>query len=133
MDKIDKQELKRTILLVSKIGGELKLKGISINSIDTPEKCYNLYYVGSGTNITIWKCYDNYESKLNHVEITEDNIDQIVDEVYSCVSGNIHSYIKQALINIGEDGEFETLKYFKRDLELFDKFKNEIYKLSSNG
>lgn len=129
--KLDKNELKKTILFVSKIGGELKLRGLSINGISTPEKCYNLYYGGgSVTSITIWKCYENYDSKLNHVEITDENIDQIVDEVYSCLSSNINDIIEKALINIGESGEFETLKYFDRDIELFNKFKEEVKRLS---
>jgi len=123
-----KKELKEAILLVSKIG-VLELSGLSINDIDTPKKCYNLYYGGGGTKIRIWKEYDNYNSKLNHVKITEETIDKIVDEVYECVTYNIHALIKQALLNIGEDGEYETLKYFDRDEKLFIKFKEEVLKL----
>lgn len=128
-NKISREELKTTILFVSKNNGSLKFRYLPIEDIGTTEKCYNLYY-GGGREITIWRDYENHYSKMHHATITAENIDAIVDEVFDCLTSHIGDHISQALINIGEDGEYETLKYFDRDLALYERFRAEVARLA---
>ena len=130
--KISKEKLKDVILTVSQIGGTLKFMCVLLKYLQTPEEWYNFYYGSGVIDICIYNTYDNPYSILDRSKISNDNIDAIVDDVYEYLISDVYPLIKQALINIGEGGEFETLKYFGRNKELFIKFQNELLKLSQN-
>jgi hypothetical protein len=124
---ITREELKETIKSVKKIGGHLKLQYIPKTDLNSTQRLNELYY-GGQRKIEIGKFYHNYWSKMgDFVEITDNNFEAILDEVYLAMKNNIASCLFQAMENMGLDDT--DLKYFDRNLELYKKFKAEVLKL----
>ena len=124
---VNKEELKQLILLNLKFQGELKLSYIPESVIHDIEECGSLYYGG-------WRRIElgqSYHRKGEFVDITDDNIDTIVDEIYDVLSNSIGNEILQALENL--EWEAEELKYFDRDKKAYNKFKKEVLRLKEES
>ena len=121
-----KEELRQVINLVREFKGSLTLSYIPQSKMQTPEKVYSLYY-GGWNKIEI---DDFYRNGKDFIEISESNIDEIIDKVYDCLSDNIGNCIMDALTNLELDDT--DLKYFDRDPELFKKFQDEVLRLKNN-
>jgi hypothetical protein len=122
--KMEKIRIKELIKIVQEFHGSVRLTYIPQSVIDSTEKLHELYYSG-WYELGIGKFYNNNRTEL--VEITDSNIDEIVDEIYECLSNSVGNEIFKALDNLKLDTE--DIKYFDRDPELFEKFKKEVLKL----
>ena len=127
---MEKQEIRDLILLVQKYNGYLTLSYIPQNKIKTPEDTYGLYY-GGWTKIEIDKSYRNFGSGVDINDLNSKTIDKAIDDIYTSLNESIGKHIGQALTNLNLD--YEDLKYFDRDLELFKKFQDEVRKLKETN
>lgn len=91
------------------------------------EELYGLYYSGQ-YKMEIGKYYS---TGMDTKEITNDNFEEIIDDVYFKLKGNISQHIFDALENLELDGEY--LKYFDDEPEMYEKFKKEVLKLKNNA
>ena len=125
---ITKEQLKQTIELVFLLKGQLTLSYLPSSIIETTEGCYNLYY-GGYKKMEIHPEYyrDGSCSLSTYKELG--GVDAVIDRIYQNIQDDISSYIMTALNNIGADDT--TVKYFDREPELYERFKNEVYKLKN--
>ena len=77
---ITKKELKQLILLNEKAEGYLQLSYLPESSIKDTEGAYSIYY-GGWRQMNIGTYYSAPHSEFRDAEITEENIDKIIDSV----------------------------------------------------
>ena len=118
-----KEKLKDLLLLVKQFDGNLTLSYIPKSKIYSVEEVYNLYYSG-WNKIEIGLYYNSCEECI---EMSNSNIDIIVDKIYDKLTDSVGEFIIPALNNLGLDDVY--LKYFDREPELFIKFQEEVLRL----
>jgi hypothetical protein len=123
---MEKQEIRNLILLVQKYNGYLTLSYLPQREIETPERCQGLYY-GGWAKMEIGNSYRNFAGGVDIDKLNSETIDKAVDDIYNSLNGCIGKEIGQALTNLELD--YEDLKYFDRDPELYKKFKKEVSRL----
>lgn len=123
---MEKDKLKELIKLVQQFKGYLTLSYIPSSVLDSTKKVYGIYY-GGWTKIEIGNSYRDQGEQFSFIDITDENIDDIVDKIYKTLNDSIGNEILQAIDNLKLDTE--DLKYFDRDPELFKNFKKEVRKL----
>ncbi len=121
---MNKEELKQLIQLNRKIGGYLTLNYFSLSDLNSTKELYDIYYSGF-RKIEIGLFYRNLDGKS--ILIKDDNIDDIVEDLYNLLLINISNEILLAFKNFG--WEFEELKYFDGDKKSYNKFKKEVLRL----
>jgi hypothetical protein len=121
--KIDKIKIKELIKSVRDFNGYLELNYVPSSTLKSTEELASLYYSGA-RKISLGECYHNGRE---FVDITESNIDEIVDKVYNTLMDNITYEINQALENL-ELGD-TYIKYFDREPEMYNKFQKEVLRL----
>ena len=127
---MEKREIRDLILLVKKYNGYLTLSYIPASEIKTTSKAASLYY-GGWAKIEIGHSYRNFCGGVSIDELNSETMDKAVDDIYTCLNESIGEHIGQALTNLNLD--YEDLKYFDRDPELYKKFKAEVRKLKKNS
>lgn len=125
---ITKDKIKSLIENVLLINGTLSINYLPETVIYSESILYNLYYTGPySIEINRYQYLDEETS----FDITNSNIDDIVDIIFNKLNDNIIIYIKEALDNLGLDDCY--LKYFDDEPELFKKFQDEVLKLKNNN
>lgn len=112
--------------MIRELGGEVTLHYVPEDVLDSPERLYELYY-GGPNRIEIGRRYYRNSGCANLTEITDGNLEGIVDQIAQCLEGDVGPQIQEALRNFGKEGEL--LKYFDREPELLHKFRGEVLKL----
>jgi hypothetical protein len=121
---MEKQEIHNLIKLVQRFNGNLSLSYIPQKKIKTPGDTYGLYHCG-WSKIEIG---DYYRCGPLYIEnLCDKTIDKAVDDIYITLNDCIGKHIDQALTNLNLD--YEDLKYFDRNLPLFQKFQDEVQRL----
>jgi hypothetical protein len=120
-----KEEIRQTIALIRKNGGELKLNYIPSEYLNDTEELCGLYYGGS-PNIEIGKYYRNYSE---FIEITDDNLEEVINKIYDVLTDSIKDEFHQAFKNF--EWAYEELKYFDDEKENYQKFKDEVLRLKN--
>jgi len=121
-----KEELKQSILLIRKNGGELNFNYIPSEYLNDTQELYELYYGGS-PKIKIGEKYYVYEG--DYIEITEDNLEEVINKIYDVLNDSIKDEFHQAFENF--EWEYEELKYFDDEEENYQKFKDEVLRLKN--
>ena len=118
-----KKKIKDLVKLVREFDGVLTLNFIPESTIYSTEELNGLYY-GGWTHMEIGKYYRN---SGECIEITDSNINKIVDKICDCLSDNVGECILKALKNMELDDV--NLKYFDREPKLLKKFQKEVLRL----
>lgn len=125
---VTKEELKKTIDLITKLKGSLTLSYLPVSKIETPKDCYNLYYGGFCKMEIYPELYRDGSCNISTYEELG-GVDVVIDRIYSNIKDDISPYIMTALNNIG--GDDTTIKYFESEPEMYQKFKNEVLRLKN--
>jgi len=125
---ITKEDIKSLINLILKFDGEATLSHIPKDTINSTLKLYELYY-GGWSKISIGK-YCRYEGK-NSFEVTNENINSVVDDIYKLLKECVGNEIFIALDYL--DLEPEELKYMDREKETYTKFKKEVRRIKKEN
>lgn len=125
---ITKEKIKSLIENVLLVNGTLTINYLSESVIYSEQKLYNLYY-GGLPNMEINRY--QYLDEESSFDITNSNIDDIIDIIFNKLNDDISIYINEALDNLGLDDC--DLKYFDDEPELFKKFQDEVLKLKNNN
>jgi hypothetical protein len=125
---ITKEQLKQTIELVFLLKGELTIPYLPLSIIETVKGCYNLYYGGYKKMEIYPEYYRDGSCNLSAYKELG-GIDAVIDRIYQNIQDDISTYVMTALNNIG--CEDTVVKYFGEKPELYERFKNEVYKLKN--
>lgn len=127
-----KEEIKDLVQLVRQANGVLTLAFIPQSTIFSTQELYNLYYSG-WSRIEIGSKYVCGSSES--IEITDENVDSIVDKIHAIMADDVGDYIHKALTNLGMDDT--QIKYFKSEGEEekvnLKKFQDEVLKLKEES
>ena len=125
-----KEEIKDLVQLVRQANGVLTLAFIPQSTIFSAQELYNLYYSG-WSRIEIGSKYVCGSSES--IEITDENVDSIVDKIHAIMADDVGDYINKALTNLGMDDT--QVKYFKSEgeEENLKKFQDEVLKLKEES
>ena len=96
MNKINKDEIKNLLVLSQKYNASLTLSYIPESSLYSTKELYGLYYSGW------YKIEISEYCRLPgcYIKIS-DNLDEVTDTIYKCLSDSIGKEILQALKNLG--------------------------------
>ncbi len=122
-----KEEIKSLLELLKKSNGELTIKYIPESTLYDTKELYDLYYGGSKKIIISGNHFMKNYGEIT--DITESNLDEIVDKIYDIMIDNISGHIFKVFKNL--HWEFEELKYFDHDKKTYNKFKKEVLKLKN--
>ena len=124
-----KSELMHLIKLNRKFESSLKLFYIPESSIIDEESTASIYYSG-WTPIEI---SSYYILKGDFIEIDDDNIDIVVDDIFSkldeCIGESIREYMRHKEI---PSDSYEFIKNFDGDKESFKEFKKLVFKFKED-
>ena len=130
MEEISKDDIVRMMDLITKMNGSITLSYLNISDLDSPKKCYNLYY-GGFSKIEIYP--DMYrDGRCNLSTFNElGGVECVVDRVYENLKNDVSKLIIPTIEKLGLDET--TMKYFDRDPGLYEKFINEIKILKNSN
>lgn len=123
-----KEEILNILNIIRNINGSLTVYYIPESYIYDTKKCYDLYYSGANKFI-IDKKYFEYNSEF--IEITDNNLNKIVDKIIDILKNDIYEYLHKAVSNLKL--EYEDFKYFENNKKTHKKFINEVLKLKNDS
>lgn len=126
------EKVKSMFEMVRDMNGEITLNYLPISAIDTPEKCYGIYYSGYSRIVVSSGCV-NIGGRFYYPESVEDYM-RYVGKVYDVLSNDVGRYVEKALDILELDAE--ELKYFvngQNGHKAFKVFYEEVCRLSNSG
>jgi len=127
---ITKEKIREFIILNRQLGSSISFPIIESKVLYDTEELYNLYY-GEGDKINIGKYYHKLSDSGNILEITDDNLSEVVDKLYDelrdSIGAELHATFKKF------KWEYEELKYFDDNSKKYEKFKTEVLRLKEEN
>ena len=120
---VNKEKLKKAILLAKELNGTLSLMHIPKINLYSTKDLSDLYYEGVKKVET--GVYLN--GNPNFIQLTNTNLDEVVDKVYVIMQNDIHTHVLQALKNL--NWKVEEIKNFEYTPEKYKQFQEEVLKL----